>query len=487
MIDNSTNNSYKSCLSARKIIVNLLKKQGEEDFLTESLSVLFAFSSFSNLDKRFIQEIVYGIVRYRKRLDYYLNNVLPLGMTRLPKDVVNILRLGAYQLIFLDKVPDFAAVSTSVELAKDLKYAKYKNLVNGALRKLASIWKNVPMPDENNNPIKYLSVYYSMPDWLIKKQSRIWEYNELKQWCESSNRISKLSIRINTLKIETDAFLGLLEKQKIGYKRSNLLPEALIIENATNPVDLPGYKDGYFVVQDISSILPVLALSPKPGEIIIDACAAPGGKLTQIADMMKDTGKIYAVEPNKKRLRKLLDNISRLGLKSIEVINSKAEEIPVDILSTADRVLIDAPCSGSGTFSRRVDLRWRLTVKHIENSVENQRKILFYIGGRLKQKGLIGYSTCSIFPEENALMIKDFLEEMNNKFRVKKIDFVNSQQKSAGIRQADIAESGEDSTEINFGHNKASLANIISKAGFVETYSHRHNVDGSFAAVLVRS
>jgi 16S rRNA (cytosine967-C5)-methyltransferase len=338
----------------------------------------------------------YGTVKMIKRLDYILNKHLKKKKLKsLPLPIRNILREGAYGLLFSGD-PDYAVVNESVNLAKKFGHNGTVSLVNAILRNLHP----VVYPEE---PLKYLSTFYSFPEFLVRLLMD--EYGEkTESILKESNWPPVTTIRINRLKTTAEAVLLSLKKEgfkadKIEKREYNLLTEGGVVYSNS-------FKRGCFQVQGVTQTMNTEILSPEKGEIILDLCSVPGTKSTGIAEIMGDEGVVLSVD--KKNLHMVSGNAVRLGIKSIYPVKADVRNFWV---SRADRVLLDVPCSGTGVMGKRGDLRWNLTFGSLSRLVRLQREMLVSAAKNLNRGGVLVYSTCSILPEENEKQVKWFLEE----------------------------------------------------------------------------
>ena len=357
----------------------------------------------SSIDKNFIAQLVYGTVRYKLTLDYIIEKNSKTKLKKLSKYVLLILRMGVFQLYYLEKVPQSAAVDESVKLAE--KYAfRSKGFVNAVLRNAAKTKNALEFPEDR---VKYLSLKYSFPEDMVKRLLRLDFCEEL---LKSLNNEPKTTIRINTLKGK-DLPIKNAEISPL-YKYAAYV-KGLDVGNSKE------YQDGEFTVQDIAAMMPVLALSPKPNEICVDVCAAPGGKTTQMAELMENKGKIYAFDiyPHKAELIK--KNAERMGTSIISAEVFDATKVNEELIGKADKVLADVPCSGIGVISGKPDIKWN---KDDIDALPNvQLKILENASKYLKIGGELVYSTCTLYKEENQCVIEKFLSK-NGNFELKRIE-----------------------------------------------------------------
>ena len=371
--------------------------------------------SIKSEDKALVQEITYGVTRFRKKLDWIVNQFLNSQSKKIPLVIHNILRIGVYQIVYLDKIPNYAIVNESVELAKKSKYPKYAKLVNAVLRNIIRKLDNISWPDMKQDPIEYIAVFYSFPEWLVKRWIKRYGLDLCIVICQTMNKKPNITLRINSLKINMSGLKKKLSESVILFKEGQYLPsESLVLEEFVNIGNSAMFKNGLFSIQDESSSLASRLLNPMPGQIIIDMCSGPGGKTSHMAQLMKNQGEIIAFEKNRKRLEMVKSECRRLGINNVTSILNDVTIFDADYLGKADKVMVDAPCSGTGVIRKKPDLKWKnINDSQIKSTTKVQEKILNIASRYLKPGGELLYSTCSIEAEENDWIIKKFLE--NNK------------------------------------------------------------------------
>ncbi|RMF85574.1 MAG: 16S rRNA (cytosine(967)-C(5))-methyltransferase [Nitrospinota bacterium] len=275
-------------------------------------------ASLAPAERALLHELVYGVYRWRNRLDWIIDHLVEKRPEKLPLSIRYILRLGLYQLLFLERIPPFAAVHETVELAKRFGHRGTANLVNGVLREAYRQRSDLPYPPWDRDPIGYLTVVESHPRWMVERWVATWGVERARQICEANNRRPPLTLRTNTLRTTRTALLQLLQEAGIAATPSPLLPESIrLLEHPGLLTSLPGYSQGWFQVQDEGAMLVSYLLAPYPGNCLLDACAAPGGKTTHCAALSQDQGIIIALDRSRKRLYRLQENCRRLGIRSI--------------------------------------------------------------------------------------------------------------------------------------------------------------------------
>ena len=393
---------------------NIYRQQAYTDVaLNRVIKSLEKSAEISQSDRSFACELVYGTLRRQRTLDALIDLLGKKKAVQQPPDLRVILHLGLYQLRYLDRVPSSAAVNTSVELAKANGISRLSGVVNGLLRgyiRQAEVKDPLRLPED---PVTRLGILHSFPDWIVEiwlEQLPLAEVDKLLAWF---NRTPKLDLRVNILKTTVEEVETAFRARNIAVCRIPGLPQGLRLESPGAIAELPGYKQGWWVIQDSSAQLVSHLLDPQPNETIIDACAAPGGKTTHIAELMGDNGRIIACDRAAKRLNKVRENAARLQLKSIEIQVEDSRDV-AQFTNLADRVLLDVPCSGLGTLHKRPDIRWRKTHESIGELFGLQRELLEQAQAWVKPKGILVYATCTLNLSENETIVKSFLESHPN-------------------------------------------------------------------------
>ena len=379
-----------------------------------------------NKDIGLISEIVYGVTTWRLTLDEIIKKYSKIKLKKISPWILNILRMGIYQIIFLDKIPKSAAVNESVNLAKRYGHSSSSNFVNAVLRKVEK--KDYEEFFEIKDDIERISKTNSMPEWIIKELLKNNNIKDVEQICKNSNIKPKTTIRVNRLKTTKEELINMLEKEEIEYsnvnKEDNLAEDFLILNKVKNIENLDLFKEGFFTIQDISAGLTAKILNPKQGENVLDACSAPGGKTTYIAELMKNSGNIEAWDIHEHRTKLVEKNAQRLGIKIIDTYVKDATKYDETLNEKFDKILLDVPCLGIGVIKRKPDIKWQRKVEDIQEITEIQKTILNNCSKYLKKEGDLVYSTCSIFKEENENIIKEFLEK-NCNFEIKSNTIIN--------------------------------------------------------------
>lgn len=404
--------------------INLTKKNAR-DIALELLSDIEQNEAFSNIalnraleryqpekqDRGFITELFYGTLRTLNTIDWILGNYLKKPLNGLPVMIRNILRMGVYQIYYMDKVPDSAACNESAALARKYGHEGTVKLVNGVLRNVARNREKLQFPDIANDPVTGIALKYSHPEWLVKRWVEEFGVKETEAFCRANNEIPPNSIRTNTLMTNRPELKQTLANEGINSVEGRFAPETLVIDGFKSVGSIAAHKSGLFMVQDESSTLVGHALSPSAGSFVIDACSAPGGKSTHMAQLMRNTGHIVSADIHSHKMDLIKENAERLRIDIIETVVLDAVELDKQYEGKADFVLVDAPCSGLGVLRRRPEIRWRKTADQINELSQLQLNILGSAAKCLKPGGIIVYSTCTVTQEENINVINRFLEK----------------------------------------------------------------------------
>ena len=350
----------------------------------------------SNLDINFISELVYGVVTWKLTLEYIIQKYSKTKIKKMSDWVKNILYLGSYQILFLDKVPKSAAVNESVNLCKKYNF-KSVGLVNAILRKIEkSDYKEI---SNITNSITRISLKYSMPEWIVKKFCDEYGEEETANICQTLNLRPNISVRINRLK----------GKMELGEK--GILEDFRTITGTKNITKTKEYMEGNITIQDEAAGLSSFVLAPKEGEIVLDACSAPGGKTTYLAELMHNKGKIVAWDIYEERLKQVEQNAKRLGIDIIQTEVHDATKLKEEYVEKFDKILLDVPCLGLGVIRRKPDIKWNRQEEDIKEISDIQFNILKTCSKYLKKNGTLVYSTCSMLKEENDAIIEKFIKE----------------------------------------------------------------------------
>lgn len=408
-------------------------------------------------DKRLVTELVYGVLRWKLKLDWIINSYLKSPLAKLPLWIKLILRLGVYQLVQTG-VPPSAAVNESVKLAKKYGHVGTVRLVNGVLRAISRNLETIDYPELVLEPVEHISVLYSHPDWMVERWIKRYGIESTIALCNANNSSPGMSLRVNSLRISREELLNMLKAEGVEAETSQYIPDGVKIKKGFSPRNSKLFEEGLVIPQDEAAIMVGHLLAPKPGDLVMDCCAAPGGKTTHLAQLMKNKGKIYAFDVHPHRLRLIEEACRNTGMEIVRVGENDARDLEKIYSKKFDCVLVDSPCSGTGVLRRKPDARWRKNIKQIQQFSKLQLEILESAAKTVKIGGSIVYSTCSLEPEEGEKVIQKFLA------------------------------SNSDFTIVNplFSLSWLEGLSIFTEQGYVRTYPHLHGTDGFFMAKLQR-
>jgi 16S rRNA (cytosine967-C5)-methyltransferase len=448
--DADTSNLYRGPRGTAVKILNRVERS--DAYLDRVLDTEMRTTDMNELDKGLMNEIVTGVVRWQMKIDWVLTGFFHGNFTKAETNIKNALRVALYQILFLDKVPHSAAVNESVEFIKRLRGQKVADLVNGVLRNILRNLENIRYPDIKENKIQHLAVIESHPTWMVKRWVTRFGFDETKKLLVANNERPDLTLRVNRLKIDFNYFLTQLEQHQIQFTRSEFLDFFVRVKHMAGIGGSDMFRQGFFLVQDESAGLAVRLLDPKPGDRVIDMCSAPGGKTTYIGELMKNVGEIVAIDRYETRLNLVRNACQRLGIANAHFVAADAAMVQT---APAEKVLVDAPCSGLGVLAKKPDAKWKREPEDLVNLVQTQRAILENAAKHVKPSGVLVYSTCTTEPEENLELVKAFL-----------VDHPEFSTEDAG----------------QFVDPR-----VVSHDGSIETFPHRNGMDGSFAIRLKRA
>jgi 16S rRNA (cytosine967-C5)-methyltransferase len=411
--------------------------------------VLSSNLDLGNSDRRLFTELVYGIVRRQRSLNALVDKFARKPHHQQPPGLLMVLQIGIYQIVYLEHIPDSAAVNTTVDLAKQNKMSGLTGLVNAILRNMSrakqkgSLWSEIVDLELINAPaavlsddseladqidpksiapspsilaaafpsqlVRSLGICHSFPDWMIELWLEQFGLTATSQLCAWFNQSPHIALRVNRLRVDRATVLKAFADREIKVKALDYLPSAIrLMQSAGKITSLPGFDLGWWAVQDASAQLASFLLDPQPEQIIIDACAAPGGKTTHIAELIGNTGTIWAIDRAASRLKKVNQNCDRLGITNVKTRAADLREID-DWQDYGDRLLLDVPCSGLGTLHRHADARWRQSPEEIAKLTQLQQELITKAAPWVKPNGIMVYSTCTLHPAENEDVIARFL------------------------------------------------------------------------------
>ena len=350
--------------------------------------------------------LVYGVLQNRALLDHYLGAYCSQKLDHLQKPLADILRLGAYQILFLDRIPDSAAVSTSVELCREFGRAPASGLVNAVLRKVSANRENLP-PLPEKDPVTYLSLRYSHPKWLVRRLLALLGREEAEGFLRADNTPAPITVQTNPLQTTPQDLRQELEEAGIRVE-PGLLPGSFQLRGTGNLTKLPAFQEGKFLVQDDAAALAAAAMDLRGGEAVLDVCAAPGGKSFRCAMAMGDRGRVVACDLYESKLRRIEAGAKRLHLTAVEPQAQDGRVFRPEWENAFDAVLVDAPCSGLGIIRKKPEIRYKKPDELFALPVV-QTAILQNASRYVRPGGLLLYSTCTVLPEENGQVTDEFL------------------------------------------------------------------------------
>ncbi|SEJ11367.1 NusB antitermination factor [Propionispira arboris] len=399
-------------MNAREIALKIINDVHTNDaYANVSLTRELRKHEVSDQDRRFVTELVYGCVKAGDSLDWILSQYINRPIKKIAPIIQDVLRLGIYQIFFMDKVPESAACNQSVELAKKYGHIGTVKFVNAVLRNAVRQPEKAVYPNGKGQATKYAALAYNHPEWLVKRWIKEFGYDMAVKLCEFNNTNAALSIRTNTLKTNRSDLMNILSAEQVVCYESEWTPEGLVCQSHPAMDQIKSLTEGLFQVQDESSMLVAHVLDPQPGEFIIDTCSAPGGKTTHIAALMQNKGRVLATDIYEHKLKRVNENAERLGIQIIQTELLDATQIGDVYEQQADRVLVDAPCSGLGVLRRKPDARWKKSPALLVELPKLQIEILKSAAKAVKPGGVLVYSTCTIAKEENQTVVNLFLAD----------------------------------------------------------------------------
>lgn len=373
-------------------------------------NVLTKYQYLDKRDRAFITRVVEGTLEHMIEIDYIINQFSKVKVNKMKPVIRCILRSAVYQLKYMDSVPNSAACNEAVKLAVKKGFASLKGFVNGVLRSIERNLDTITYPDEANL-LEYLSVKYSMPEWILQKWLAQYDRVTVETMLADFQTEKPTTIRVNRNVMSKEELVESLEKQGVHVENHPYLADALWISSYDYLADVDSFQMGAFHVQDISSMLVAHLANPQEGDIVIDVCAAPGGKSLHMAELLRGTGHVEARDLTEYKVNLIWDNIYRSGMKNIEAVCQDATVFDEESVGKADIVVADLPCSGLGVLGKKTDLKYKMTEQTQSDLVELQRDILSKVKAYVKQGGTLIYSTCTINEAENMGNVEWFLSE----------------------------------------------------------------------------
>jgi 16S rRNA (cytosine967-C5)-methyltransferase len=435
---------------ARRVAFDILRRVESGGAYASLLMTALSESKLSSQDRALAYEIVMGVLRWRRWLDYFIERYSRRRVEQIDLPVLIALRMGIYQLRRLAGIPAFAAVNESVALVKATGLGSAAGMVNAVLRAAARSLGD-EAGDGVGDSIERLAIEVSHPRWMIERWQHWLGQQEARELALANNMPPHIAFRVNTLRRSVEETLSLLRSEGVRFRPSELVKGAFIAEQGVPLATTRAAQEGLIYIQDEASQLVSLLLDPQAGERILDLCAAPGSKSSHIAALTGNKAWIVACDIHSHRLVQLVKTCKRLGASSVDALVLDAlQALPIAEGQQFDRALVDAPCSGTGTLRQNPEIKWKLKPHDIPRLAEMQFNLLVNAAGALKVGGRLVYSTCSIEPEENEQVIERFLGS-NSRFELIRLN---------------------------------APAELVTSDGFIRTFPHRHAMDGFFVALL---
>lgn len=451
--NNIEKNGDVSVNPARASAVKILSRFDRSDsYIDKLISHELKHKDFNNQDKALLTELINGVIRWKPKLDWVLNGFYFGDYQKCLNIVKNSMRVALYQLMMLERIPDYAAINDAVEVVKGIQGQKTAGIVNGVLRNIARNINNIRYPDTAQDEIYHYAVIHAHPKWMAKRWINRFGIKDAVSIMSYNNIPPDTIIRVNQLKTTPQNVKTYLNVNRINFSTSDYLDNSIrLIAPGFDISSNELFQKGEITVQDTSASLAAKLASPETGSFVLDMCAAPGGKSFYLAEQMKDEGRVVALDKFESKLRFIKEGSERIGLNSIETMTGDASEIEFD--EKPDLIFADVPCSGLGTLRKKPDIKWKRELDDIYKMAELQKKILTNAAKLSKKGTVIVYSTCTIEPEENRANIEWFLKEY---------------------------------PEFELVPAENYIPEKVTSDGFLETLPHIHGIDGAFAARLVR-
>ncbi len=397
--------------AALEILLQSAQKHATLDRTLDAVSP--GLAHLSQPDKNLCHAIVFGVLRHRNFLDHIIQSFARIPLKRMDLPVLMALRMALFQLRFLDRIPNFAAIDTSVTLVKARNGKKTAGFVNGVLRNAVRRFHTLALPDPHTDLMGHITIVHSIPEWLARRWLARYGPEQILELCRTINQVPPLTLRTNTLKIHRPALSDTFAVAGHPVQLTPLSPDGIYsMESGTRIEALPGFDQGLFAVQDEAAQLVSLILDPEPGHTVLDACAGRGGKSLHMAQIMKGQGQITAMDTDPHKLELLETEARRLGIDTVQcrVLDlMKADH--TDFPHYFDRVLVDAPCTGLGVLRRNPDTKWKRSFQDIQRMAARQKKLLNAAANRVAPGGILVYAVCSGEPEENEQVVTAFLKK----------------------------------------------------------------------------
>ncbi|WP_075679452.1 16S rRNA (cytosine(967)-C(5))-methyltransferase RsmB [Roseburia sp. 831b] len=407
-----------NAINIRELVLEILMqvtKEGEYSHLVIR-SVLEKYQYLEKQERAFLTRVSEGTLEYMIELDYIINQFSKVKVNKMKPVIRNIMRMSVYQLKYMDSVPASAACNEAVKLAKRKGFSSLSGFVNGVLRNIARNLDQITYPKEEEDPVQFLSVCYSMPEWIVTKWIRDYGMELTKEILSAFLTDAPIMIRTNCTKISPDALEERLKSEHVTVKKAALedakeLDYAFLISDFDYLNALPSFQEGLFYVQDISSMMVAEYADPKEGDVVVDVCAAPGGKSIHIAEKLNGTGMVFARDLPEYKVSLIEENIARHQLANIKAQQQDALVLDESMIGKADIVVADLPCSGLGVMRKKTDIKYKMDEAKQKDLEKLQREMLAVVHKYVRAGGTLLYSTCTINRGENEENAAWFLKE----------------------------------------------------------------------------
>ena len=395
-------------LAPRRVALETLLDVSRSDaYASLALDKRLAQANLPRRDRAFVTQLVYGTLENRMTLDWRIDQFLE-GEKEIEQTIREILRMGAYQLFYLDRVPDMAAVDESVSLTRAMGFEALTGLVNGVLRNMIRGKNDVVWPKPQDDAVKYLSIMFSAPEALCEMLVKAYGEHDAMEILRYRPKDRTVTVRVNYLRCDDARLRSLFADDELDFE-PGALEGVYKVHGAGDMTRMRAFQNGLFTIQGESSVLAARMVGAKPGQTVLDACAAPGGKTAVLSEMMDDTGRVYAWDTHAHRVELIRGTANRLKLENVRPAVKDASVPREDMAMTLDAALIDAPCSGTGVMTEKPDVKYRVTAEGVQSLCFTQAAILDAVAPMVKVGGTLVYSTCSILPQENEEQVKLFL------------------------------------------------------------------------------
>jgi 16S rRNA (cytosine967-C5)-methyltransferase len=441
--------------NVRDVAVRVLSEIEKEGKFSNKVLQGYTESDLSKDDLRLLRELVYGVIENKMFIDGIIKSASSVKMKKIHPSILQILRVGVYQIGFMDRIPAHASINEAVKLAKKYGHKGTVGYVNGVLRSVERESGRYFSDKESKTPDE-LAIRYSHPEYLVNMWIEQYGFDFTEKLLAANNSRPLLSIRVNTFKVDRDELMERLGKYKLELVEGELSPDCIRVMNPENITETKEFKDGLFTIQDESSMMVTEIANPRTNDLVLDVCSAPGGKATHLAQRMNNSGRIIARDLYTQKIELVMENAKRLGINIIEGEVHDAGTFDESIGDMFDICIVDAPCSGFGLLRRKPDIKFNRRMEDVRALVQLQSNILNMAAGYVKTGGKLIYSTCTLNTDENLKQVERFLK-INSNFKLRPIELPGGKIVSEG-----------------------------QKEGYIELYPHIHGTDGFFIANMIK-